>query len=170
MGWLSKLFGHERPQSAPELPLGEVQASALLGLLVPQLELLELQLEKVPVGGSFTSTRSRGYIYGLAAGVLGTTTKHQDGAMAEDIMHAPFTLVWGRNNAQNPFDQTLAESAARHGETLAGAYRAESDVGDVCSGKPFATVMGFWLLNNGLNDSEAIMSVFENPRPVPATG
>ena len=167
MGWLSKLFRNEPPPDAIEHSLSEIQARALLALLLPQLEMLGLELEKVPAVGSFASKRSRGYIYGLAAAVLGVTTRQQDGGMAEDIMQAAFTLVWGQANAQALFERTLAESAARDGETLAGSYRAEAEVGELYSGKPNAPAMGFWLLNNGLNDPDEIMPAIENPRPLP---
>jgi hypothetical protein len=128
--------------------------------------LLGLELENVPIGGSFTSKRSRGYVYGLAAGILGATSNRQDAQMAEDLMQAAFTLVWGRGNAQALFEQTLAESAGRDGETLAGSYRAESEIGDVYSGKPHASAVGFWLLNNGLNEPEEVMPVVKDPRPL----
>jgi hypothetical protein len=166
MGWLSKLFGHERPASASEPAAAEVQARTLLGFLIPQLDLLGLEREKVPVGGSFTSKRSRGYIYGTAAAVLGETTAEQDAEMVEDIMQAAFTLVWGAERAQEIFEITLAECAARDGETLAGTYRAEADVRAVYAGRPGAAVMGFWLLNNGLNDPRTIMPKIENPLPL----
>lgn len=167
MGWFSKLFGSKPASREEEFTVHDVQAQALLGFLTPQLQLLGLELEKVPVEGSFVSKRSRGYVYGMAAGILGATTETQDAEMVEDIMQAAFTLVWGRETAQRVFELTLAECAARDGQTLAGSYRAEADVADVYAGKPFAAVVGFWLLNNGLNNPDEVMPEIEHPRPLP---
>ena len=166
MGWLSKLFGSGPSADPAELSVHDVQARALLGFLIPQLQLLGVELEKAPAHGSFASKRSRGYIYGMAAAVLCETSKQQDAQMVEDIMQAAFTLVWGPEIAQRMYEQTLTESAARDGETLAGSYRAEADVREVYSGKPHAAVMGFWLLNNNLNDPDEIMAAITNPRPL----
>jgi hypothetical protein len=90
--------------------------------------------------------------------------------MVDEMMQAAFTLVWGRENAQRVFDATLAECAARDGDTLAGSYRAETDVREVYAGKPHAAVMGFWLLNNGLNDPREVMPRIEDPRPLSPRG
>lgn len=171
LGFIQLLFG-SKPSSNPasqstSLTAEEVQAKALLGFLIPQLQLLEFELEQIPTNGSYISKRSRGYIYGMAAAILGESSQKMNSEMVNDIMHTAFTLVWGKENAQHLFDMTLAECAARDGDTLAGSYRAEADVGEVFQNKPHAAVMGFWLLNNGLNNPEEIMPSIEYPRPLP---
>ncbi|WP_373489297.1 hypothetical protein [Blastomonas sp.] len=173
MGFIQRLFG-SKPSPSPSASvrnepqtIEEVQAKTLLGFLIPQLQLLGFELEEVPTTGKYVSKRSRGYIYGLAAAILGATSQKINSGMVDDIMHTAFTLVWGRENAQRLFDMTLAECAARNGDTLAGSYRAEADVGEVFQEKPHAAVMGLWLLNNGLNNPEVIMPPIENPRPLP---
>ena len=168
MGWFSQLFARDegqrkkRSKNAGPASIEEVQAHALVSLLTPQLQLLGLDLYAVPVRGIYVSKRSRGYIYGMAAGILGETSANPTADMAEDIMQAAFTLVWGRASAQPIFEMTLSECAARDGQTLAGSYAAERDVSDFYADKPFATVMGFWALNNGLNDPAEIMPAIEN--------
>lgn len=166
-GFFGRLFGAKASQPPQEgLSVYEIRAKALLTFLIPQLQLLGLELEQVPASGSYVSKRSRGYIYGTACAVLGATSDEMTSEEVEDIMQTAFTLVWGRENAQPIYQATLAECAARDGETLAGSYRAEADVGEVHAGKPHATVMGFWLLNNGLGNPEEKMPPIVNPRPL----
>lgn len=156
------------PQSL-SLTTREMQTKALLEFLIPQLQLLSLQLEQVPRNDFYTSKRSRGYIYGMAAAIWGASPHNKNVDIFEEIVLTAFGLVWGKQSAQPLFDMTLAEHAARDGDTLAGSYRAEDDVGGVFQKKPHAAVMGFWLLNNGHNIPEIIMPTIENPRPLPST-
>ncbi len=167
MGWWSKLFGSKPQAQSEQLSLVDVQDRALLRIIIPQLQLLGFEMGRVPADGSFVSKRSRGYIYGTAASVLCQLTRQQNREMIHEIMQSAFTLVWGPERANELFEMTLHECAARDGETLAGSYAAEADVGEVYSGQPYAAVTGFWLLNNGLNHPETMMPAIENPRPLP---
>ncbi len=168
MSWFGKLFGSQAVKATEPLSLAEAQAHALLSFLIPQLQMLELELAGVPDIGTYVSKRSRGYIYGMAAGILGALDTIDSAAKVEDIMQAAFTLVYGHEAAQTVYELTLAECEARDGETLAGCYRAEDDVGDVYAGKPMSAVMGFWLLNSGMNDANEIMPTINEPRPLPS--
>jgi hypothetical protein len=169
MRWFSRLFKQQHTVSEKLDSVHDVRAFALLSFIRPQLNLLGLNQENVPVTGSFISKRSRGYIYGMAAAVAGATA--QEGEQSEDAYHdvleAAFILVWGREMAKSMFNKTFSECVARDGQTLAGAYCGEADVSMVYAGKPYASVMGFWLLNNGLNNPEEIMPEIKNPPPLP---
>ncbi len=169
-GFFGRLFAPKQSQSfQSETTAHEVRAKALLTFLIPQLQLLSLELEEVPTEGSYVSKRSRGYVYGMAGAVLAATSEEMTSELVDDIMQTAFTLVWGRENAQRVYKATLAECVARDGETLAGSYRAEADVGEVYARKNYASVMGFWLLNNGLNNPDEIMPPIRNPPPLQPT-
>lgn len=122
VGFLGRLFGSKVSQQSQEaLSVHGVRAKALLMFLIPQLQLLGFELSKVPSDGSYVSKRSRGYIYGMAGAVLAATSEEMTSEMVEDIMQTAFTLVWGPENAPSIYKATLAECAARDGETLAGS-------------------------------------------------
>lgn len=94
MGWLSNLFKGKTAE-IQQVKIHEVQALDLHSFLMPQLQLLGLEFEKVPAEGSFISKQSRGYIYGMAAAVLCETTEKQDSEMVDEMMQAAFTLAVG---------------------------------------------------------------------------
>lgn len=139
------------------------RVNLLIELIGPQLHLLTIEFGKTPLTGSYVSKRSRGYIYGTAASILGMTIQNIDEKSLNHTMRSAFSLVWGDENAQDIFEKTLAECVARDGETLAGSYYAEAEIGEAYQGKTHAAVMGFWLLNNEINDPAEIMPVIENP-------
>jgi hypothetical protein len=142
-------------------------ARSLISLLTPQLVMLGYQLMSVPAEGDFVSKRSRGYVFGLASAVASELTSTLTAEVVNATLLNAFELVYGSEYADKLLQLTLNESVSRDGEMLAGAYRAEDDVVAVYSGRPYSTVMGFWLLNNQIGDPSDKMPIISNPRPLP---
>lgn len=172
-GFFRKLFS--KPTEAPQ-PLvqpsrqeavNEALIGQLIGFIAPQLQMLGFELATVPAEGTFISKRSRGYIYGIAAAVLGQLPNETAPSLVEPIMGGAFYLVYGSENGPPLLEMTFAEAVARDGETLSGSYHAEDHVGASLRGEPFQSVMGFWLLNNAIGDPDEKMPIIENPKPLP---
>jgi hypothetical protein len=85
---LSRVFGKK-----PKTTIGDERiATALLGMLTPQLELLGFKLRLVPAKDQFVSDKCRGYLFGLS----GSTLIHEGLRTANfNALDATFRLVYG---------------------------------------------------------------------------
>lgn len=174
-GFFRKLFA--KPAEAPVQQAGPSKQEAindaltdqLIGFIGPQLQMLGYELTKVPAEGTFISKRSRGYIYGIAARVVGQVPEELQVKLLELVFQGAFYLVYGAENGPPLFERTFEETVARDGETLSGGYHAEDHVSASLRGEPFQSVMGFWLLNNGIGDPDEKMPIIQNPRPLPTS-
>ncbi|MGZ8281712.1 MAG: hypothetical protein ACXWUN_02025 [Allosphingosinicella sp.] len=166
---LSRWFGRQRVSPARVSKLDPAIYRELRILLTPQIERLGVALGYVPAEGGYVSKRSRGYLYGMTAGLLGRLGRMQEPEVIRDAMWAAFRMVYGPKIGPGALERTMQECLARDGETLAGSWRGEADVLDVHAGKAGAAVMGFWLLNNGRNDPVELMPTIANPGPIAAT-
>lgn len=131
-------------------------ADQLVTLMGPQFAALGIK-PSAPPTGSFVSKRSRGYLYGVAARVADDLSEGTRVALSGEIFQMLFSIVYGAALGLPLFKLTLDECVARDGETLSGAHYAEDDVSAVFRGDPNRTVMGFWLLNNGVGVAEEKM-------------
>lgn len=176
-GFFKKLFGvsNSAPQPQPqsesydEVAIFEECCRHLAIFLTPQLQMLGFELGKVPPTGTFISKRSRGYIWGIAATVLAPWPEEFKRAMVSEVMRSAFWFVYGDGSCEELMQLTLDESTARDPATLSGSYHAEDDVTAVYEAKPHASVMGFWILNNGIGNPDEKMPPILNPRPLPVS-
>lgn len=126
-------------------------------MLSPQIAMLNYEAMQVPASGSYISGRSRGYIMGLIARVLGDFPDQQTLPLLPIVGDAAFEFVYGSEHGPALLAQSVQDWRTRDPELVAGSGRGEAEADHVLTGRPFPSVMGFWQLNNGLNDQGALI-------------
>ncbi|GFE72384.1 hypothetical protein [Novosphingobium sp. TCA1] len=125
-------------------------ASKIVGdVLNPQLEMLKLEYGVVPNTGSIVSARSRGYLLGLVARVMGELPEDFAISHAQHLGAAAFSLVYGQERGIPLFVQSVNEHKAGDPEIAAGSNRGVVDASYLVEGASMSP-MNFYLLNSSV--------------------
>ncbi|MBR2269166.1 hypothetical protein [Sphingobium sp.] len=140
-------------QKAPDVdPILEGLLKQLYPALWIQFDMLGYRGKAFPLEGSYISGQSRGYLIGLAEAIcvhnMGDRLSH-DVFMA--VAAAAFSEAYGDKPHWTILCDTLEEFQRGNEKVLEGAQHAHNDIADVYANVPYATIMGFWLFNNGID-------------------
>jgi hypothetical protein len=121
---------------------------ALLVVLQHQLRLLGFETGKVPYVAPFSSKRCRGYLYGLAMGVMECENIPPNPETFIGTLIATFGLVFGDPFGRDVVDSTDNELLKKDREVVSGISFGEADIRRIYSGEGVYSAEGFYLLAN----------------------
>jgi hypothetical protein len=119
-------------------------AIALMANLQTQVSLLGHELWKVPPEGKFISKDCRGYLYGLALGVIVEENIERTKDSLIDTIQAAFAMVYGVDLGKQLSLQTFQEAQAGDKEILWASDRAIEEIARVYSSGGDRIASGFY--------------------------
>ena len=123
---------------------------ALLVNLQKQLDLLGYEIGKVPTEGQFISDKCRGYLYGLALGILDSEGIEVSRDAVIDTVIAAFALTYGDEVGRQLSFQTAQDVDAAKPDVVWASDWAIKDVQGVYSSGGITSTAGFYLAANGM--------------------
>lgn len=109
---LNRLFGRaSRPSTREPDDTDNRVAVALLSILRKQLDLLDMEVGKVPAVAPFTSPECRGALLGLSIGILQAEGIETTRDRLIDTIMAAFVLVYGEPIGRDLAAETVQQSA-----------------------------------------------------------
>lgn len=123
---------------------------ALLMTLRPQLELLGLDTGIVPTEGAYVSETSRGYLFGLAQGLLIAEGVDPTPDNKVDALLGSFGLVYGDPIGRDWAVLTDQEMMAGNATVIEASEWAVKEVEGIYKSGGVTSAMGFYLSVNGL--------------------
>lgn len=163
MGLKDFLFGRRPPAQSPDptppanvrLELMKAVASSMNIVLGMSFAMMSVEAQRVPTTGRTGDLRARGYLIGLAEGVMNQFQQlcptHEKHVWA---VNGAFIAAYGEHCDPGLMASAARELAARNPAALEGRLLALHDVHVAYSDAPHKVMSGFWLLTH--QDEEAI--------------
>ncbi|MBU0825079.1 MAG: hypothetical protein KKA44_08295 [Alphaproteobacteria bacterium] len=123
---------------------------ALLMTLRPQLELLDLDIGIVPTEGVFISETCRGYLFGLAHGLLLAENVERNRDSVIDALIGAFGLVYGDPMGREWAALTEQEVEAGNTTVIEASKWAVKEVEAIYQNTGATSPMGFYCAVNGM--------------------
>ena len=160
-GFFRRLFGHKTQAFAERASVNspvrrdfvDAVTLSIADIMNVNFDMMCVESQTVPKSGTTGSLRSRGYLLGVAEGVITQFDAliPTDDERMKAIVGA-FAVTYGRCDWQW-VAEVIDKFQANNQDVYDGFRLGWRDVMAIYSGQNFATPTGFWLLNNGDEDA-----------------